>query len=146
MIATDPRREDTRIRILTEDGKAIIDIHCGFGIDRTTIRRKAAKWPAKMFVRLHLRGLESFQASNGEETVRWSVSSTGRHAKRIALRRGATETPLDSKSPYYSTVSIVGGKGKLPLQNGHFNVPLPEKLFAENPESIVLSWIDFYRN
>ena len=53
---------------------------------------------------------------------------------------------LDDKSPYRTTVRIVGSNGKIPLKDGYFEVPLPAKLFERNPEEITLRWIDFYRN
>lgn len=33
----------------------------------------------------------------------------------------------------------------VPLKHGYFEVPLPKELFATNPESIMLNWVDFYR-
>jgi hypothetical protein len=74
------------------------------------------------------------------------VSSTGKNAKRVSLRKGRDEVALDDKSPYHTTVRIVGGNGKIPLKGGYFEVPLPAKLFEGNPEEITLRWIDFYRN
>ena len=49
-------------------------------------------------------------------------------------------------SPYYTEVRMVGGNGRIPLKDGHFEVPLPAKLFEGNPPEITLRWIDFYRN
>jgi hypothetical protein len=56
------------------------------------------------------------------------------------------ETVLDTKSPYYTPVRMVGGNGKIPLSGGYFEVPLPERLFTRNPQEIKLKWIDFYRS
>ena len=52
----------------------------------------------------------------------------------------------EEKSPYYTQFRIVGGNGTIPLKDGHFEVPLPAKLFEGNPPEITLRWIDFYRN
>ena len=108
-------------------------------------KRESENWPKSILVRLHLSGLESFKAGNRDVAVEWSVSSTGKNAKRVSLRKGRDELALDEKSPYHTTVRIVGGNGKIPLKEGHFEVPLPAKLFERNPEEITLRWIDFYR-
>jgi hypothetical protein len=139
-------RTDTRIRFLSEPQTTIVDIHSGFGIDTATIKRESISWPESILVRLHLKGLESFKARAGVSAVEWSVSSTGKHAKRVSMRKDRDESALDEKSPYHSKVRIVGGNGKIPLKDGYFQVPLPAKLFEGNPEQITLRWIDFYRN
>ena len=105
-------REGSRVRFLTEDDTTIIDITSKFGIDKATIRRKSDEWPKAILVRLHLSGLESFKASSGDVAVEWSVSSTGKNAKRVSLRRGRDELALDDKSPYHTTVRIADGNGK----------------------------------
>jgi hypothetical protein len=139
-------RADTRIRFLSEGDKTIFDISSGFGIDKTTIKRQSDQWPKAILVRLHLSGLESFKAGSGDIAVEWSVSSTGKNAKRVSLRKGRDELALDDKSPYHTEIRIVGGNGKIPLKDGYFEVPLPAKLFEGNLEKITLRWVDFYRN
>jgi len=34
---------------------------------------------------------------------------------------------------------------KIPLEDGNFEIQLPKALFEENPKSIRINWIDFYR-
>jgi len=63
----------------------------------------------------------------------------------VSLHQGAEEVALDATSPFYSKVRIVGGTGEIPLKDGHFEVPLPAKIFEGNPKELVLQWIDFYR-
>ena len=139
-------RTDTRVRFLSEPQNDDRRHRSGFGIDTATIKRGSNNWPESIVVRLHLKGLESFKAMAGETAVEWSVSSTGSHAKRVSLRKGGDESALDETSPYYSEIRIAGGNGKIPLQDGYFEVPLPAKLLEGNPEEITLRWIDFYRN
>ena len=139
-------REGSRIRFSAESGTTIIDIASKFGIDTATIKRESPKWPKSILVRLHLRGLELFNFSNGGVGVEWSVSSTGDNSSRVSLRSGEDEMALDTKSPYHTPVRIVGGNGKIPLKGGYFEVPLPVKMFERNPEEITLEWIDFYRD
>ena len=33
----------------------------------------------------------------------------------------------------------------IPLKNSYFEMRLPKALFEDNPKSITLNWIDFYR-
>ena len=139
-------RVDSRVQLLNEGDNVIVDITSKFGIDNATIKRKSNEWPKSILVRLHLGGLESFKAGGEDVAVEWSVSSTGEHAKRVSLRKGREDLALDERSPYHTTVGIVGGNGKLPLKDGYFEVPLPAKLFEGNPKEITLRWIDFYRN
>lgn len=139
-------RANTRIRFLSEGEKTIFDISCKFGIDKATIRRESDEWPKVILVRLRMSGLESFTVDNDKAVVEWSVSSTGKNTKRVSLRRGREEASLDEKSPYHTHVRIVGGNGTIPLKGGYFEVPLPAKLFEDNPKQVVLRWIDFYRN
>lgn len=44
---------------------------------------------------------------------------------------------------------MVGKDGKpttsIPLDDGHFELQLPNSLFEGNPKSIPVSWLDFYR-
>jgi hypothetical protein len=33
----------------------------------------------------------------------------------------------------------------IPLNDGYFEIQLPKALFEDNPKSITVNWIDFYR-
>lgn len=136
------RKDTSRVRIEQSGGNTVLDITSKTGIGVATITRKSEKWPETILVRLHLRGLESFKVENGKLAVEWSVSGSGKSASRVTLREGRKETPIDQTSPYFSASEKVVGKGD---KGGHFEVPLPAKLFAGNPEEITLRWIDFYR-
>jgi hypothetical protein len=139
-------RASSRIQVGKEKGKTIIDVRSDSGIDKATIKRLKDTWPMSIVVRLHLKGLESFRAGSGKVVVEWSVSSNGQNASRVSLRQGNDELALDKKSPFFTSVRIVGGNGKIPLKGGYFEVPLPAKLTAGNPRELTLRWIDFYRN
>ncbi|MFT4549061.1 MAG: hypothetical protein ACI9UA_001498 [Pseudoalteromonas tetraodonis] len=140
-----PKRDTSQIEISGDDRKAIIDVTSKFGIDTATLTRRTEHWPNETLVRLHLSGLESFKIEAGKIAVNWSVSSTGDHQSRVALLKAGKETPIAKGSPYYSLVAIVDSNGKIPLKGGYFEVPLPAKLLEDNPDTITLRWIDFYR-
>lgn len=139
-------RDSSRVQFLAEKNVTIVDVHSRVGIDRATIKRSTGHWPKTVRVRLHLRGLESFVASNAAVSVNWSVSNTGNHETHVSLKSKTNESVIGKKNPYYTNVTRTGTKGKIPLSDGYFEVLLPSKLFDRNPESISLRWIDFYRN
>lgn len=64
-------------------------------------------------------------------------------------RDGKEDANLDEKSPFWADIRIVGGDGKpakeIPLKDGYFEMTLPQAFFDNNPKSITLNWIDFYR-
>jgi hypothetical protein len=120
-----------------------------FGISQAVIERKGEKWPDAVVLRLYLRGLESFRASNGKVTLD-AVASIEKGKTKVRLWKDRKEdAPLDEKSPFWTVIRILGGDGKtakeLPLTDGFFEVTLPRAFFEGNPKSITLNWIDFYR-
>lgn len=139
-------RTETRIRFLSEGDTSIFDITSATGIDKATIKRESDEWPKSILVRLHLGGLESFKAGGKGFAIEWSVSSTGEHEARSTLVSGKRVADIKKDSPFYGEVRIGGGGKKIPLKDGYFEVPLPAKLFEQNPETISLEWVDFYRN
>jgi hypothetical protein len=85
-------------------------------------------------LRLHLKGLESFQASNGKLTLDAAVSIQEGKVNVRLWKDGKEDAPLDEKSPFWADIRIVGGDGKpakeLPLKYGYFEVVLPRAFFA----------------
>jgi hypothetical protein len=47
-------------------------------------------------------------------------------------------------------IRMIGSDGKaakiIPLKDGDFEIQLPKAFFEGNPKSIMVNWIDFYRN
>jgi hypothetical protein len=142
------KRGDDRVEVQAGKDQVIVSIHSPFGIGDAVIERIGEKWPDAVVLRLHLGGLESFRASNGKLVLDAAVSSQDRTVRQ--WKDGAEDAPLDAKSPYWMNLRIVGGDGKpaaaIPLVDGYFDVLLPKALLAENPKSITVRWIDFYRN
>ena len=63
-------------------------------------------------------------------------------------KEGNEDSSLDAKSPYWTEIRIFSDDGKpvktIPL-DGYFEIQLPKALFEDNPKSITINWIDFYR-
>jgi hypothetical protein len=141
-----PRREDTRIRFLTNETTTVIDVVCPFGIDTATIQRRADAWPEIILVRLNLRGLESFKAAAGNITVEWSVSSTQPNTTRESLSSGQREAGISEERPPPVPVRIFASERGIPLKDGYFEVAIPARLLEGNPREFTLSWVAFHRN
>src|SRR5687768_7480744 len=58
------KREADRVSVSVEKDRAVFAVHSATGIGGATIARTGENWPAVIVVRLNLRGLESFRASN----------------------------------------------------------------------------------
>ena len=142
------KRDTDTMEVKVEKDQTVFSIHSPFGISQTVIERTQEKWPEGVVLRLHLKGLENFRASNGKEKLEASVSS--QDGKVRLWKDGKEDAPLDAKSPYWMEVRILDGDGKLakeiPLKDGYFEMPLPKPFFEHNPKSITVNWIDFYRN
>ena len=144
------KRKDDSVEVKAEKDRTVFNVKCPFGISRAVIERQEATWPDAVVLRLHLKGLASFRASNGKVTVDAAVSRQEGKVKVRLWKDGKQDAPLDEKSPYWTDIRIVGGDGKpaseLPLKDGYFEMVLPRAFFEGNRKSITLDWIDFYRN
>jgi hypothetical protein len=143
------KRKDDTVEVQADKDKTQFIIKSPFGISQAVIEREGEKWPDAVALRLHLKGLESFRASNGKIALDASVSSPEGKPKVRLWKDGKEDAPLDEKSPLWTDIRILGGDGKpareLPLKDGYFEMVLPRAIFDGNPEGITLSWIDFYR-
>ena len=144
------KREDDRMDVKAEKGKATFSMHSPFGISHAVIERTSETWPVTVMLRLHLKGLENFQVTNGNMKLEGSASlRDGKPLVRL-WKDGKEDAPLDAKSPYWMEVRILDGDGKqakeIPLKGGYFEMQLPKAMFEDNPKTITVNWIDFYRN
>lgn len=151
--AEDPRftittqRDNDKVEVKAEKQTTIFSVHSPFGISQALIERNDENWPDRIIVRLHLKGLESFNVSDGKVTLEAAVSSEDGPVR--LWKDGKEDSPLDTASPYWTKIRTVGKAGSavstLPLDDGYFEIPLPTALFEDNPKSITVKWIDFYR-
>jgi hypothetical protein len=156
-----PGKEDVQSEVTLQDSLTIIDISSESGIGNAEIRYPAQPQPETIVLRMHLGGLENLQIKGRESTIQASVSSIQPYLVRQSLITQGEESPIDRSSPYWLDITIVGSdpeeSGSIPLRDGYFEVGLPaEVLRSENDtseepisnsdfESLVVSWIDFYR-
>jgi len=144
------KRKDDTVEVRAEKDRTMFIIKSPFGISQAVIEREGETWPDAVALRLHLKGLESFRATNGKVTLDAAVAIQEGKVKLRLWKDGKVDAPLDEKSPLWADIRIVGGDGKpakeLPLKEGYFEVALPKAFFEGNPKAITLNWIDFYRN
>lgn len=142
------KRSDDRVEVKYKDDKILFIIRSTFGISNATIERTTDQWPDKNVIQLRLKGLENFKLSTGKLKIEASVSSQDGSVR--LWKDGKEDSPLDSKSPYWMEIKILGRDGEptkaIPLKDGSFEMQLPKKFFDDNPKSIKVEWIDFYRN
>jgi hypothetical protein len=143
------QRKDDRVEVRADKARAVLVVKSPFGISQAVIERQQAAWPKAVVLRLYLKGLSSFRASNGTIRVDAAVSVQEGKTHVRQWKDGQEDAPLDERSPFWTGIRIVDGDGqpaqKLPPKGGYFEVTLPGAFFEGNPRSITLAWIDFYR-
>ena len=144
------KSEEDRIDIRSHDKTTVVWIKTGTGIGKATLHRNEMKWPERLLFRLRLRGLESFAVSNNEVKLAMSVLSHGDNMQLVHLWKGNQEGPrLSRENEFWTKIDVVDATGKgrtrIPLRDGFFEVALPKALLKDNPASLKLKWIDFYR-
>jgi hypothetical protein len=105
-------------------------------IGKQTLTRPETGWPASLGLRLYLRGLEGLNVDTGDQRLELSVLSHSGRRQLQSIRKAGHEHPLPAESPLRATIT---------LHEQFFDVRVPQALYVGNPDSIELSWIDFYR-
>ena len=141
------KHDNDKVEVKVESGKTVFSVHSPFGISQAIIERADENWSDIVMLRLHLKGLENFKVSNGITTLEAAASSQDGTVR--LWKYGKEDSPLDANSPYWMEIRILDGDDEpttiIPVKDGYFEIPLPRALFDDNPKSITVSWIDFYR-
>ena len=139
------KRDNDTVEVEVERATTVFSVHSPFGISQTVIERTDEEWSDIVILQLHLKGLENFRVTNGKVTLEAAGAGSGERQ----WKDGKEDSPLDAKSPYWMEIRVIGKDGKptttIPLTDGYFEIPLPKVLFEDNPKSITVNWIDFYR-
>jgi hypothetical protein len=144
------RESEDRATVQWEKSRAVVDVRSKSGIGGATIRRAKGTWPAVM-LRLHLKGLEKLDVSNGKLEVSASVLSHSGNRILQSVRRGAEKKRREVRKgdAEHLAIAIVDRKpparGKIPVGDGHIDIALPKALLADGVDTLEVNWIDFYR-
>jgi hypothetical protein len=113
--ANEPRQKtDNTVEVTAEKDKATYVVKSPSGIGKSAIERPAAEWPKTVVLRLHMKGLESFRASNGKVTLDAAVAFRDGTPQVRIWKDGQENELLHSKSPFWMTIRMVGGDDKPP--------------------------------
>src|SRR5215467_9920355 len=134
------KRQDDAVEVQADKDRTVFSVKSPFGISQAVIEREGEKWPDAIVLRLQLKGLESFRASNGKVTLHASVGIQEGKEKVRMWKDGKEGVPLDEKSPFWMKIRMLGSDGKpakeIPLKDGYFEMALPKAFFEGNPKSI----------
>ena len=142
------KNPDDQISIQYENGTARIDIYSPTGIGSAALEIESGVMPGEMILHLHLKGLEQFQLTSSQESIRASVSSSGLfNVDDQAIISAGTESPLLPGNPLWMEIDVVSGQAekKIPLEEGYFEVTVPQEFIRNTGKTIEIEWIDFYR-
>ena len=121
------RNKDDAVEVRADKDKSLFVVKSSFGISQAVIERVDEKWPETIVLRLHLKGLENFRASNGMVTLDVAVSS--QDGKVRMWKEGKEDAPLDEKNPFWMDIRRLTGDGKpakaIPLKDGYFEMTMP---------------------
>jgi hypothetical protein len=137
-----------QVNIFVENGLTVIDVESSVGIGSAEFGLDSGTKPRAIVVRLHVAGLEEFRLSSGQTAIAVSVASSSLF--RVFNQRiisAGKESPITSLDPLWMNVRIVSDQmiPKIPLENGYFEITIPQKFIDEAGDSFQMQWIDFYR-
>jgi hypothetical protein len=140
--------EGNEVSVSVQGEAAIFAVHSQSGIGSAAVELLSGAPPRSVVLRLHLQGLEQFRLLYGETVLTASVSSSDASSisQSIASSQGG-EQQIAPGSPFWLDVRVVSPEGepRLPLEQGYFEISLPEDLLRDGRTSFSFEWIDFYR-
>ncbi|MCB0292269.1 MAG: hypothetical protein KDH97_18580 [Calditrichaeota bacterium] len=142
-----PDKRSDRVELREEKGRRVIEIFSESGIGAAEVTLHSGNFRDGLKIRLHLRGLESFQLITAQQTLKLSVSSSqaGQVSQELQSGSGVTlhRERLDEGSIFW--VGVQQSSGAAGAAAGYFELTIPPIYFPENPRSFSFRWIDFYR-
>ena len=147
--AVTTRKADDTVEVTGDRDRTVFGIRSRFGIGRAVIERTGDGWPKAVVVRLHLTGLERLKVSGGKVEIGAAVGVREGKVEARQWKGGKDEIPLAADDPLRLAIRALDKGGKpaavVPLDGGHFEFTLPAALLKDNPKSLTVEWIDFYR-
>jgi hypothetical protein len=131
-----PLKGDPRITFNTTADAVLIDITSPTGIGSAAIEKTSGQWPARIVMRLHVKGLESLQFLYGDTRIDVSVSSHGDNAVHQVYEQPGKMGPASPGDPYW--IAVTPGAG-------YFDLEAPADFLKSGESKFTIECIDFYR-
>jgi len=142
------KHPDDQVDIQYQNGTSLIDIQSPAGVSSAAFELESGRMPDHMVLRLHLKGLEGFRLTSAQDRISASVSGgdSGQVEEQILLSAG-TESPLPPGHPLWMEIQIVSSQAenRIPLEDGYFEVEVPQEFIQSAGKTFEIEWIDFYR-
>jgi hypothetical protein len=142
------KNPDDRVDIEYQNGTAHIDIQSPTGIGSAAFELASGPMPEDITLRLHLEGLEQIRLKSAQDQIAASVSSSeASPAGNQTLLSNGAETPMLPGHPLWMQIAIVSNQAekKIPLEEGYFEVTVPQEFIRNAGMTFEIEWIDFYR-
>ena len=142
-----PANPDDQVSLQYENGMEVIEIRSPSGIGSASFELESGVMPGEIVLRLHLTGLEQFRLSSAEESLSASVSTADASSVDQRIVSPDAESPLRPGHPLWMEIEIVSDQPAktIPLQDGYFEIGLPEEFLKKAGNSFEIQWIDFFR-
>ncbi|MFO0014383.1 MAG: hypothetical protein ACK553_16750 [Planctomycetota bacterium] len=134
----------------TPETITMLEIKSSTGIGECLVHRNHTTWPKRLLLRFALRGLEQVVIHIGDRTWHGAVSSHDGSVRWTRRIGDGPELPLEPTDPDRPRIQVIDKAGERPIQvplseDERWEFRLPAGWLSENPESIRIGWIDFYR-
>jgi hypothetical protein len=143
------RRPDDTWGVKMSGPVAVFSLKSPSGISRAVIERGEEKWPKVVVLYLHLKGLENFRVGNGQYVLHATVKVKDGKIVMRQFKNDQETLKLQRTDPLWLNICPMSSDGKpatmLPLTDGYFEITLPDAFLRDNPKSITLHWVDFFR-
>jgi hypothetical protein len=113
-----------------------IDITSPTGIGSTAIEKTDGKWPSKIVMRMHVKGLESFKFHYADTSIEVSASSHGASTVSETYEQAGLRGTLKFGDP--SWIKVTWGEG-------YFDVKASAAFLKSGADKFTIEWIDYYR-
>ncbi len=139
------KNPEDEVKIQAENGAAQIDIYSPSGIGAASFELESGTMPENITLRLHLTGLEGFRLTSARDQISTSISGEANSETQTILSPGA-ESPLSPSDPLWIEIAIVSeAQKKIPLEQGYFEVTVPQEFIRNAGTTFEIEWVDFYR-
>ena len=128
------RKPEDSASVTSAATSTVIAVTSKSGIGGGRIVRGEPQWPARLVVRLDLKGLESLRMDNGAIHIDTSLKGP---AKTPYWKTGKSQRPAEQPD---GTMEL-----RVTQSEGHVEVVVPKEMTEGNREAINVAWIDFFR-